>query len=280
MTDTSALARFRAHLWLILNGFWRVAPVYIFFDKVLFAFCLFVIGATWTADPMKLDVHYKIGITVIALGVAYVAANAIYLNNKKEKEQEKAEKAAAPTQSPANDTGKAKDGYELVGTIFGLGMGNPTSQPQDTSVFIIANVRNVGAPTIASDWALQVTTPGGKVIEGRNRFINPDYPLELSKASGEPMVLSPEDALYMKASSNPIPSGGQVTGVIIFDLVNTKKEDVLKVGTVVVLSFTDVTGKKYSASRTISSLGEEGLMYYPGMKPPLKSDTGKSEGQK
>jgi hypothetical protein len=42
-----------------------------------------LILATWTADSMKLDIHYKIGITVTILGLAYATANAIYQNNNR-----------------------------------------------------------------------------------------------------------------------------------------------------------------------------------------------------
>lgn len=73
--------------------------MYIFLDKIVFGLCLAVVIGVWSADSMKLDVHYKIGISVIALGIAYVAGNAIYKHNKSEKDS-----AAVTTQSQAADS--------------------------------------------------------------------------------------------------------------------------------------------------------------------------------
>jgi hypothetical protein len=55
--------------------------VYVFLDKIVLVLSVGLILATWTADSLKLDIHYKIGITVTILGLAYAAAHTVYQHN-------------------------------------------------------------------------------------------------------------------------------------------------------------------------------------------------------
>jgi hypothetical protein len=249
---------FRAYLLSFLEGLWNVAPVYIFLDKIVFALSLGVIFGVWAVDPMKLDLHYKIGISVITLGIAYVSGHAIYRYNQSGKPQTVL-------------AGKSKDSFELIGTIYGVGTGIPSSEPSTTSVFIIANVRNAGEATVVTDWVAKVTTLEGKTIQGKSRYIYPDHPVRFSTEAGQTMQYSPEDALYLKATNEPLGSGGQIVGLLIFDLVNTKQLDVARAGTVVTLTFNDVKGNTYSASYTLPDRIDDGMRYYPGMKPPFQT---------
>jgi hypothetical protein len=161
---------------------------------------------------------------------------------------------------------ESKEKYELLGTVYSVGVGTPSNQPQDVSAFIIANVRNVGIPTIVTDWSLEVSPPGRRPVEGRGRFIVPNQPVTFMMSNGIPWIMSPDDALYNKGVAKPVPSGDQITGLLIFDFHNTGKIDIYREGVVYDLSFGDVKGNRYHAFKTLEAKSDTQPMYFPGMK--------------
>jgi hypothetical protein len=184
-----------------------------------------------------------------------------------DKSYRRSTKSSAVVTTPAPSRELAGEKYKLVGTVIALGMGTPASQPNDTTVQVVASITNLGQPTVVKNWTLRVKAPNAERIEGVGRFIVPNKPVVLRLASGETRRFSPNDALYNKGIAAPIQTGGEITGLILFDLKNTGQQDVWREGTVVELGFQDATGNSYLASREVNSGGDTPAQYYPGMTP-------------
>lgn len=178
---------------------------------------------------------------------------------------------------------KRKGDYELIGHIDNIVFAPLPSNPQTLVVIIIASVRNVGAPSIAGGWNLQLTMPGRETVTGENTLIDPTNPIVIHRPSGIPTVYAPEDALYLKASSTPIPTGGQVVGVLMVRFPNITHAAAYTKGTTVKLTFKDVQGNDYDASYEIKGEPDTEPKYYPGMKivePPKQGRPPKSTSKK
>ena len=233
--------------------------MYVFLEKVVLALSVAAILGVWAVDPMKLDVHYKIGITVIFLGVTYLAAHAIYKHNEPKKE---ADASAAPTTT-------AKESSGLSGTIEFISVGSDDSGK--TVITLVASTRNTGMPTVAESYSLSVRVPGKTEITAMPTHIPGNIILGRDSKSGR--IFQGSDALYSK-TAQPIPTGGVVNGVVLFIINNVSRDAVNQVGTSVKLNFADVTGKTFFAEYTFT--GKEGdiPIYFPGMKqriiPPEK----------
>ena len=79
------------------------------------------------------------------------------------------------------------------------------------------------------------------------------------------MVLKKEDSLYEKAVERPIPKGGQVRGVLLFQFDGVRRDTILTPGTKFSLKFHDVFGAK-STAETLMTERSEAPRYLPGMQ--------------
>ena len=63
---------------------------------------------------------------------------------------------------------------------------------------------------------------------------------------GKTIIFSGNDALYDKTATTPVVSGGMQRGLLLFPLERVSQEDVGRPGTKYILTFNDVTGRRYA----------------------------------
>jgi hypothetical protein len=145
-----------------------------------------------------------------------------------------------------------------------------TASTSDTViVLVIASISNVGSPSIADQWQLEMTPVSGKPITIHPMLIPKDKPMTFRSGYGRETSYDPSDALYLKSASTPVSTGAKETGFMIFALSNVSVGQANGVGTVYKLICSDIFGTKIWAQHTMNGHGERGPMpYYPGMIPP------------
>ena len=158
-----------------------------------------------------------------------------------------------------------EDAPELVGeidhiTVIGQGEGAPVA------IFIIANVRNLGAPTIVENWRLFVTVPGGAGRQVNTPKLLPDE----FQLSGKPFL--GEDALYDKGLAQPIATNGMVRGLLLYEApIGIPYDNLIMPGTIYELVFQDVFETSYSVSWPFSEVRTP-VEYRPGLTRPRPKD--------
>jgi hypothetical protein len=174
--------------------------------------------------------------------------------------------AAATMQKKLDESTKPK----LVGEIDQAGVvgqavdehGKLFIDVTDTGIFVFATIKNIGAPSVVVIWNLAVHIPGKGPMKAAKRLL--PATMRLDRQS----MMYAEDALYNKAVNSPVPTGGQISGVLLFVLEGVARDDVWKQGTVLTLEFQDVLGTKSEASVTLTGANEP-FKYLPGMRQPL-----------
>ncbi len=151
-------------------------------------------------------------------------------------------------------------------------------EPNSSMIVIVASIKNTGAPSVAAAWTLSVTIPGD-IKRQAEHMVAPEILQLLPTAipRGQAIQYFPEDALYEKAVKAPIPTGGLISGHLLFKLNGIKCETVENPGTIVSLGFKDVLEKPYSDTKklgtarrgevTIPGLGRSGRIYRPVPTP-------------
>jgi hypothetical protein len=161
-----------------------------------------------------------------------------------------------------------------------IGIGTAGSEiPQlngRTTVFIVANVVNTGAPSIAEGYHLTVTLPDGTKYSDIAPFKTTeqkDMRLFLGHSStGESVVFSQADTLFEKTFAKPIEKGTRVRGVLGFALpVGVEPKSVKAKGTTFSLSCRDISDNTVEARAEWRGDAEQ-PRYYPGLTyPPNQS---------
>jgi len=157
---------------------------------------------------------------------------------------------------------------QLSLTIDELGTGEMVegNGSRNPGVFLIANLTNKGAPSIAEGWKLQITLLDGRSGEFLPTYMAPDQTISGSKnVVGNDWKMSMADALYAKANK-PIQRGDKVRGILIFNTPSFKVEDMRKQGVKYTLRCTDVNGIKIQYDFTFTGTPVE-HHYYPGLSP-------------
>jgi hypothetical protein len=83
-------------------------------------------------------------------------------------------------------------------------------QPRGTGILVTVVVKNRGSPRIADSWELKVKLVGVNEPYCTIRAAI-DQTIDFSDGSA-PMKFLPEDAIYRKSETTPIPTGGQLRG--------------------------------------------------------------------
>jgi hypothetical protein len=112
-------------------------------------------------------------------------------------------------------------------------------------VFLQVAVDNRGLQTSAMGWRLHIKPPNGDDIEFPARLIG-DKPVKVQGYS-----FSPDDALYLKTLA-PIPTGAEISGILVFALPNEKPDEYRKKGAVLTLTCTDAYGNEIKTQKTIT----------------------------
>jgi hypothetical protein len=122
----------------------------------------------------------------------------------------------------------------------------------------IVKVKNTGAPSIADRWRIIVTINGTDYLGVQHQLMQR---MRFHGENGMVVEYSGEDSLAERTANNPIPTGGQVTGIILcfFDTLTAEQvhNNPMRV------TFLDVYGCEQVA--TLSAVGVSGVpMGLPG----------------
>ena len=162
-----------------------------------------------------------------------------------------------PDQSIAQ-SGKPLDATEHNATtspdfkisILGANIFIPDGRQDLTGVAIDARIRNAGAPSLATEWALEIRLPNGEIAPAYPSKI-PDE-LKLSGPSGTTKIRAGE-SLDTRTFSCQIASGEGFEGQLLF-YTKASKPLVLDLNTVFKLSVEDVSGKRFTSSQRVGDL--------------------------
>jgi hypothetical protein len=136
-----------------------------------------------------------------------------------------------------------------------------------TSVLVIANLINEGAPSIASGWRLTVTLVGGRSVETMPTYLDPSGIAQGDLEDGKgPFKLSLADLLYLKVAEHPIETGSKIRGILMFDFPMYSPDETKKAGTRFVLRCTDFKGKTITAKFTFTGKATP-FNWYSGLHP-------------
>ena len=139
-------------------------------------------------------------------------------------------------------------------TNFEVYIAAPAGEKEEDSIVgITAQITNTGAPSILKNIEVLVKV-GGKSIKGQPLLTHKEGSHFVGVLDGKPITLSVsyEDHLVRKCLSQPIITGGAVTGLHVVFLPNITNEDVFRVGTVIIFSFQDVFDKTYEFKKIMS----------------------------
>lgn len=105
---------------------------------------------------------------------------------------------------------------KLEGRVDEVSVGASPWDANSSSVTIVASVRNMGAPSIASDFRLFVNVPGLPRKEAIPYYVPKDLVLKVKPTDPESSrYLVSSDLLYEKALRNPIQTGALIRGFLV-----------------------------------------------------------------
>jgi hypothetical protein len=139
---------------------------------------------------------------------------------------------------------------------------------QTATIVVLASISNVGSPSIADQWTLEMIPVSGDHVTMDPSMIHQDKPFVFSYDSGQSVSYSPSDALYLKTPSAPLITGAKDTGFLIFDPPKITQPQAETTGTVYRLSCLDVFGNKVWADYTMKGGHWRAMPYLPGITEP------------
>ena len=143
-----------------------------------------------------------------------------------------------------------------------------TGQRQDTGnpiALLAASVANLGQPSIADEWSVEVVTKEGAHIDRRPSVIFQDKPIEMGYVNGKTQIYDPKDALYLKTASDPVTTGAKRTGFLIFDFPKMSFQP----GTIFRLKCKDIAGNIIvSPDFSLAGPSPDVMPYYTGTTEP------------
>ena len=157
-------------------------------------------------------------------------------------------------------------GFEVIiyGRFWVIAEGNNTGY---SAAFVVASVSNLGSPSVADSWTLEITPPGEPARTLTFQWVQHDEPLVFHHENGQIMTYSSSDMLYVKTASAPVPTGGKVRGMLLFPLKDISLEKAKSAGSRFRLCAQDVAGNPICAERIMEGKGSPGAVYFPGVEP-------------
>jgi hypothetical protein len=143
---------------------------------------------------------------------------------------------------------------KLFGSIVFVSVASATD-PKDSVVTLLANIKNTGAPSIADSMSVKIRLKNGREIRLASVIIPPSVTLSSDDSEPRSIVLLRDNYLPTKAMSQPIVNGAAVTGWTWGLAKGASKDEVIEPGTIIILFFTDVTGKYWEISKTMTGQG-------------------------
>lgn len=144
-----------------------------------------------------------------------------------------------------------------------------TQDGASTALTVIASLRNLGTPSIAQGWRLQIILPDGDQMLLTPQMLDKTQDIKIHDDNGRLTATIPmADALYDKAIEKPIEPGSLVRGVLVFIARHIPVPSVRQQGTKFTLICNDVANKQVTGSYVWRGSGPGVHSYYPGMIPP------------
>jgi len=152
----------------------------------------------------------------------------------------------------------------IMGRIDNITIGPFVGEPNliRCQIVIIATLRNTGTPTSVDDWELLVRVAGATEAKRAVLIVPRDIEIIGHRGSG---MLSSEETLYDMAME-PLEKGRMLRGHLLFEY-EQRADIVGRPGTVVTLSWEDVTGSRNSVEHILGDSGSRTLAdgSYPGL---------------
>jgi hypothetical protein len=209
-----------------------------------------IVALVWLWSTLKQKpVPRKIGV-ILAIVFLFVAFFNAWLDQKKKAYQAELEL-------------KTKYTPQLKGEIVYWASGKIERLNNRTAAMVWCSISNIGMQSIANDWHLYLDFPDGKHTEGQGSFVTKKTTFPTPKGD---RIVYQEDALYNKALT-PIPTGGQINGVLLFEFPDLSVQDLLIQNVKVTLTFKDVSGKSYECFFVLTGKGVD-WRYIPGTRSP------------
>jgi hypothetical protein len=131
-------------------------------------------------------------------------------------------------------------------------------------LLLVVDIRNLGAPSIVDGPEFRLDLP-----EFANcKFLYEAIPENGVRTEGpRPRSFPRNSALYYKATTTPIPTGGKVVGALFFSTQCVDRETLFRDRSHLKLTLQDVTGKEV----VVENIAKEvtaGDVIFPGLTPP------------
>ena len=154
----------------------------------------------------------------------------------------------------------------------------PGEEQHSSAVILAFNLYNNGGPSIADEWGLKFTSPDGHTIIDGERKIIPSTGLILHANEGGPAMIYPaSDAMYTKSIGQPIPTGGVVPGVLLFQMHNLGRDLATRADARWELRCSDSRGNIHRYEFTAADMPiKGGIRHLPGTQMVLSDPAKKS----
>jgi hypothetical protein len=119
------------------------------------------------------------------------------------------------------------------------------NEEKATTMFIPLSVMNQGAPSVINGWKLFCKLKDGTELEGV-AYLPAQAQLSFKGPKGEPILIPTASSLFKKGIENPIPTGGQTSGFMMFRFPGDLSAKMTESGTVFTLRIFDISGREYN----------------------------------
>jgi hypothetical protein len=165
---------------------------------------------------------------------------------------------------------------DLKGSTEGLSgsiVNEAVAQHADTGTAVVPmelTLANTGNPTAVTGFQLSLTYDGVR-HPAMSSYISPaGMPIHRNPTGELDVLMKPEDQISEKART-PLPTGGILSGWVVYDLIDIKKTDIFDKAVIFDVVFWDVYGHEYHARTTGKRNGMHKPMYMlPGDAGPLE----------
>ena len=135
--------------------------------------------------------------------------------------------------------------FDLRGHIIQVAIGWTSPEHKSIGGAVVANIKNLGQPTVLDDWQIFVTPAKGDRL--RAEIMVDWQTLQLGSDRSSPEVFKRDKGLIDQATTQPIPTNGQIYGVVPFVIGTRDLNRFMKKDTRVALVYHDVKGGEHSA---------------------------------
>jgi hypothetical protein len=236
--------------------------------------------AFWTfrGNNWRFRHHFKIGFLAIVFIFSFLfgGRQVIKQYQKEIEQQQQPSPSPPPTPSPmltVDELIQEAMPLQLIveAKAFTTRALVPDHEPSVGFTYILT-VRNYGKPTIVTGYQLAI-----KMQDKQEIIIRPKVggsKVRMKTPDGKNVTYRGSDELSRKTAQQPIPTGGAVSGYLIFLVEGVTESDIFKEGTTIKIGYQDITGKryyyKYEGPLRIDETGDEILHEVPGLDMSIR----------